>query len=72
MSTRCQEISAGKPLSSLPDREGFKFRGIRKDGARYMNCRLNHLPGLGMFITAAGEYVYEDVSDKLSGWEPHR
>lgn len=59
-----------KPLSELPNREGFKFRGIRKDGGRYMNCRLKHLPG-GMYIAAAGRYVYEDVSDELSGWEPH-
>lgn len=36
-----------------------------------MNCRLKHLPGLGMFITAAGGFVYEDVADQLSGWEPY-
>lgn len=59
-----------KPLSELPDREGFKFRGIRKDGGRYLNCRLKHLPG-GMYIAAAGRYVYEDVADELVGWEPH-
>jgi hypothetical protein len=61
----------GRPLSELPNREGFKFRGIRKDGGRYMNCRLKHLPGLGLYIAAAGHYVYEDQLDKLSGWEPH-
>lgn len=59
-----------KPLSELPDREGFKFRGIRKDGGRYLNCRLKHLPG-GMYIAASGRYVYEDVADELIGWEPH-
>lgn len=64
-------VSAGRPLAELPNREGFRFRGIRKDGRRYMNCRLKHLPGHGMFIVAAGGYVYEDVSDQLSGWEPH-
>lgn len=72
---RCQETSRttmGRPLSELPNREGFKFRGIRKDGGRYMNCRLKHLPGLGTYIAAAGGYVYEDVSEKLSGWEPHK
>lgn len=62
--------SPGKPLSELPNREGFKFRGIRKDGGRYMNCRLKHLPGLGMYITHAGN-CYEDVTRELSGWEPH-
>jgi len=60
-----------KPLSELPNREGFKFRGIRKDGGRYLNCRLKHLPGTGMFITARGRYVYDDVADELTGWEPH-
>lgn len=69
---RVEDCASGRPLSELPNREGFKFRGIRKDGGRYMNCRLKHLPGLGMFITAAGGYVYEDVSDQLSGWESHR
>lgn len=58
-------------LSTLPNREGFKFRGIRKDGGKFMNCRLKHLPGHGMFITARGEYAYEDVTPKLAGWEPH-
>lgn len=58
------------PLSVLPNREGFKFRGIRKDGGRYLNCRLKHLPG-GMFISAAGHFTYEDVADQLLGWEPH-
>ena len=24
-----------------------------------------------MYIAAAGEYVYEDVTPKLIGWEPH-
>lgn len=60
-----------QPLSTLPDREGFKFRGIRKDGRRFMNCRLKRLPGCGMYIAAAGEYVYEDQAPKLAGWEPH-
>jgi hypothetical protein len=60
-----------QPLSTLPNREGFKFRGIRKDGGKFMNCRLKHLPGTGMFIVAAGRYVYEDVSSELVGWEPH-
>ena len=60
-----------KPLSELPDREGFKFRGIRKDGSRYLNCRLKHLPGAGMFIVAAGRFAYEDVAPELVGWEPH-
>ena len=59
-----------RPLSELPDREGFKFRGIRKDGGRYLNCRLKHLPG-GMYITARGRYVYEDVAPELAGWEEH-
>lgn len=60
-----------QPLSTLPNLEGFKFRGIRKDGGRYMNCRLKHLPGMGMYICASGRYVYEDVSSELAGWEPH-
>lgn len=60
-----------KPLSALPNREGFKFRGIRKDGGRYMNCRLKHLPGSGMYICASGRYIYEHVGDELAGWEPH-
>lgn len=59
-----------QPLSTLPNREGFKFRGIRKDGGKFMNCRLKHLPG-GMYIAAAGGYVYEDVAPQLAGWEPH-
>lgn len=67
----CSQSASGvRPLTELPNREGFKFRGIRKDGGRYMNCRLKHMPG-GMLIVAAGGYVYEDVSDKLSGWTPH-
>jgi hypothetical protein len=66
-----KSTSPGRPLAELPNREGFKFRGIRKDGGRYMNCRSKHLPGVGMFIVAAGSYAYEDVSDLLSGWEPH-
>jgi len=57
-------------LNTLPNREGFKFRGIRKDGGRFMNCRLKCLPG-GMYIAAAGEYVYRDVTQDLAGWEPH-
>jgi hypothetical protein len=60
-----------RPLTELPNREGFKFRGIRKDGGRYMNCNLKHLPGLGMFIRARGRYAYLDVADELAGWEPH-
>ena len=59
-----------QPLSTLPNREGFKFRGIRKDGGRYMNCRLKRLPG-GMYIAAAGRYVYDDVAPELAGWTPH-
>lgn len=59
-----------KSLAELPDRDGFKFRGIRKDGARYMNCRLKKLPG-GTYITARGRYIYEDVSRELAGWLPH-
>ena len=58
------------PLSELPDREGFKFRGIRKDGGPYMNCRLKRVPG-AMLIVAAGRYIYEDVAHELSGWERH-
>lgn len=65
-----EETSGVRPLSELPNREGFKFRGIRKDGGRYLNCRLKHLPG-GMYIAARGRYVYEDQLDKLSGWMPH-
>jgi hypothetical protein len=60
-----------QPLSALPNREGFKFRGIRRDGGRYMNCRLKHLPGVGMYISAKGNYVYEDVAPDLCGWQPH-
>lgn len=60
-----------EPLSTLPNREGFKFRGIRRDDSSYMNCRTKHLAGLGMYICAAGEYIYEDVTSKLVGWEPH-
>lgn len=58
-------------LSTLPNREGFKFRGIRKDGGKFMNCRLKHLPGMGMYVCASGRYVYDDVSPELAGWEPH-
>ena len=71
MSTVHTESASVRPLSELPNREGFKFRGIRKDGARFMNCRTKHLPGVGMFIVAAGRYVYEDVSNELSGWQLH-
>lgn len=61
-----------RPLSELPQREGFKFRGIPKDlSKRHMNCRLKHLPGGGMFISAKGRYVYEDVAPELAGWLPH-
>lgn len=60
-----------QPLSTLPNRDGFKFRGIRKDGRRYMNCRLKHLPGCGMYIVDQGGYVYDDATDKLAGWTPH-
>jgi hypothetical protein len=35
------------------------------------NACSKHLPGLGLYIAAAGHYVYEDQLDKLSGWEPH-
>lgn len=61
-----------KPLSELSNHpEGFKFRGIRKDGGRFMNCRLKHLPGVGLYITAKGRWAYEDVWGELSGWEFH-
>lgn len=59
-----------RPLAELPDREGFKFRGVPKAGGRYMNCRTKRLPG-GMYIVDAAGYVYEDVADKLAGWVPH-
>ncbi len=59
-----------RSLSELPNSEGFKFRGIRKDGGRHMNCRTKRLPG-GMFISATGRYVYDDVSNELAGWEEH-
>lgn len=72
MTTSYEASSSGRPLAELPNREGFKFRGIPKDGGRYLNCRLKSLPGAGMYIVAAGGYVYEDVSEKLSGWEPHK
>ena len=60
-----------RPLSALPNREGFKFRGIRKDGKRYMNCRLKSLPGCGMYIVDQGGYVYDDAAPLLAGWVPH-
>jgi hypothetical protein len=60
-----------QPLSTLPNREGFKFRGIRKDGGRYMNCRLKSLPGCGMYIVDQGGYVYDDAAPVLAGWMPH-
>lgn len=60
-----------RPLSELPNREGFKFRGIPKKGGRYMNCRLKSLPGCGVYIVDQGGYVYDDASDKLAGWVPH-
>lgn len=51
-----------RALADLPNREGFKFIGVRKDGTT-VDCQIATDPETGTFRVAGGA-VYEE----LTGW----
>ena len=56
-----------RPLSELPNTEGFRFVGIRHDGSR-VNCRqVREYDGVQLLT---GDVADGTRGDTLAGWEP--
>jgi hypothetical protein len=55
-----------RPLSELPNTEGFRFVGVRHDGSR-VECACTVSPGHVKFVGVPGAFI---APLKLAGWEP--
>ena len=52
-----------RPLANLPNQNGFKFIGVKKDGA-CVDCHVTFDKDVGIHVVAGGAQF-----DELQGWK---